>query len=173
MYAESVPLPNEDTHLLWQVDDRLMFRLAPEQQGEILATSCQHCPVGIDLPPLHQHCHITQDALLPLFIQAQEDVGTMHCRLIDIHGSFRLLLRRHSLLRTCGRKVTWRLHFIQVSKNIYCTYLMESFFEGKKNICYSSQWQFFKTNNGQWHNCWCKSQCLSNQQYVSASKVAW
>lgn len=96
--ADSVPVPNEDTHLLWQVDNGLMLRLAPEQQGEILATSCQHCLVGTDLPPLHQYCHITQDVLLPLFIQAQEDVGTMHRRLIHIHGSFRLL-RRHSLLR--------------------------------------------------------------------------
>lgn len=121
MYSDFVPLPNEDTHLLWQVDDRLMFGLAPEQQGEILATSCQHCLVGTDLPPLHQYCHITQDVLLPLFIQAQEDVGTMHRRLIHIHGSFRLL-RRHPLLRAWGPK--------QIDKTGYAT---SSHYSGFKN----------------------------------------
>lgn len=83
-------------YLFRKADNQTILRLAHQRLEEILAAGGQHGPVPSELLPLHQDSHIAQDILLPLVVEAEEDIGTMNCRLIHIHGGFRLLIHGHS-----------------------------------------------------------------------------
>lgn len=84
------------TYLFRKANDQAILRLAHQRLEEILAAGGQHGPVPAELLALHQDSHIAQDILLPLVVQAEEDIGTMNRRLIHIHGGFRLLIYGHS-----------------------------------------------------------------------------
>ncbi|KAG7244202.1 hypothetical protein INR49_004275 [Caranx melampygus] len=87
-------------HLAWgqsmEANDQAIFRLAHQRLEEVFAAGSQHGPVPAELLALHQDSHIAQDILLPLVVEAEEDIGTMNRRLIHIHGGFRLLIHGHS-----------------------------------------------------------------------------
>ncbi len=84
------------TYLFWKANDQAILRLAHQRLEEILAAGSQHCPVPAELLALHQDSHIAQDILLPLVVEAEEDICTMNRWLIHIHGGFRLLIHGHS-----------------------------------------------------------------------------
>lgn len=84
------------TYLFRKANDQAILRLAHQRLEEILAAGGQHGPVPAELLALHQDSHIAQDILLPLVVEAEEDIGTMNRRLIHIHGGFRLLIYGHS-----------------------------------------------------------------------------
>lgn len=84
------------TYLFRKANDQAILRLAHQRLEEILAAGSQHGPVPAELLTLHQDSHIAQDILLPLVVEAEEDIGTMNRRLIHIHGGFRLLIHGHS-----------------------------------------------------------------------------
>lgn len=84
------------TYLFRKANNQAILHLAHQRLEEILAAGSQHSPVPTELLALHQDSHIAQDILLPLVIQAEEDIGTMNSRLIHIHGGFRLLIHGHS-----------------------------------------------------------------------------
>ncbi|TNN85350.1 hypothetical protein EYF80_004372 [Liparis tanakae] len=86
----------QGTYLFREANGQAILRLAHQRLEEVLAAGRQHGPVPAELLALHQDGHIAQDILLPLVVEAEEDIGTMHCRLIHIHGGFRLLIHGHS-----------------------------------------------------------------------------
>lgn len=52
---------------------------------EVFTTGGQDGAVGPKALVFHHHGHITQDVPLPLFVQAFQHVGTVHCRLKGEH----------------------------------------------------------------------------------------
>lgn len=84
------------SYLLREADHGPVVRLAHQRLQEVLAAGGQHGPVAAELAALHQDGHIAQDVLLPLVVEAQEDVAAVHRRLIHVHGRFRLLIDGHS-----------------------------------------------------------------------------
>lgn len=52
---------------------------------EVFTAGGQDGAVGAEARVLHHHGHIAQDVPLPLFVQAFQHVGTVHCRLKGEH----------------------------------------------------------------------------------------
>lgn len=84
------------TYLFRKANNQAILHLAHQRLEEILTAGSQHSPVPTELLALHQDSYIAQDILLPLVVEAEEDIGTMNSRLIHIHGGFRLLIHGHS-----------------------------------------------------------------------------
>lgn len=79
-------------HLFRQCDGELCVSLAYDSRVEVAAARSQHRAVGSEALALHQDSHITKDILLPLVIEAEQDVGAMHRGLV---GKHRTLTHRH------------------------------------------------------------------------------
>lgn len=65
-------------HLFWQSNAKLRVRLAYDSGVEVTAARSQHRAVGPEALALHQDGDVAQHILLPLLIEAEQDVGAVH-----------------------------------------------------------------------------------------------
>lgn len=90
-------------HLFRQCDGEPSIGLAYDSRVEVAAAGSQHRAVGSEPLALHHDSDVTQHILLPLVIEAEQDVGAVHGRLI---GKYCALTHRHPGWQTgSGRAV--------------------------------------------------------------------
>lgn len=80
-------------HLFWQLDAQLGISLTYNSRVEVAAACCQHRAMGTESLALHKDSDVAQHVLLPLVIEAEQDVGAVHRGLIGKHC---VLTHRHS-----------------------------------------------------------------------------
>lgn len=73
------------TNLIRQDDEGILAGDTGNSGVEVFTTGGQDGAVGPKALVFHHHGHITQDVPLPLFVQAFQHVGTVHCRLKGEH----------------------------------------------------------------------------------------
>lgn len=83
-------------YLIGHGEDELVIAVCHQALQEVAAAGRQHGAVGAELLALHLHGDIAEQAALALLVQAQQEVGAVHRRLIHVHGALRLLIHGHT-----------------------------------------------------------------------------
>lgn len=83
-------------YLIGHGEDELVVTMCHQALQEVPAAGCQHGTVGAELLALHLHGDIAEQTALTLLVQAQQEIGAVHRRLIHVHRALRLLIHGHT-----------------------------------------------------------------------------
>lgn len=83
-------------YLIRHGEDELVVVVCHQALQEVSAAGCQHGTVGAELLAFHLHGDIAEQTAFTLLVQAQQEVGAVHRRLIHVHRALRLLIHGHT-----------------------------------------------------------------------------